>query len=109
MKKEALINITLDDLTNDQREFAEIIGLDKYKKLVDCFGGTYVYIPQQNAFERSVRNEQIREEFNGSNYDYLARKYNLTSTSIRTIVKDISTRIRSGVCENQMSIDDLLT
>ena len=39
--------LTLDDLQEQHREYAQIIGLDNLLKLVDTFGGTSIYIPQK--------------------------------------------------------------
>ena len=39
-----LHKLKLDDLTGDQRELAETIGIDAYIKLVDAYGGSNIYI-----------------------------------------------------------------
>lgn len=106
--KKALENLVLEDLNEDQKELAEVIGIESYRELVDRFGGTQLYIPQLETIERQMRNQQIRDEFNGANYDDLAIKYGLTSVAIRTIVKDISCRIKAGVSKDQISMFDLL-
>ena len=50
------------------------------------FSGQMIYIPKQ--FEKSYRNEQIRQEFTGANIPSLAQKYKLSSRRIREILLD---------------------
>ncbi|EJU21683.1 Mor transcription activator family protein [Peptoanaerobacter stomatis] len=82
-----LDKLTIDDIENtEQREIAEIIGIDSYIKLVKEYGGTSIYILKEDSLIKDIRDSKIREEFNGGNYVYLAKKYNLTENSIRNIV-----------------------
>ncbi len=77
--------ITLDDLNNEQREVAELLGLENYIKLVKNFGGTSIYVHKAKTIEKNLRDEAIRKEFMGD-YKRLAIKYNLSVTQIREIV-----------------------
>ena len=89
-----------DDLNEEQQHLAELIGLDNFTKLVQVFGGTNIYIPKAEAFGRTVRNEKIRQEYNGRNIKSLAVKYGLTERQvyklIDTIPKDNYTRVLDG-------------
>ena len=38
--------LTLEDLQEQHREIAELIGLDGLLKLADAYGGTSLYIPR---------------------------------------------------------------
>ncbi|MDR1629885.1 MAG: DNA-binding protein [Oscillospiraceae bacterium] len=78
--------LTLDDLTEDQRTIAELIGFDNYKELVEVFAGEYIYLPKFESKEREIRNQRIIDEFDGANFSELAKKYGLTTVSIRCIV-----------------------
>lgn len=98
-----LDNITLDDLEGDQRALAEIIGIEDYRQLVKEYGGTHIYIPEHEGFKAAARNALIRKEFNGYNFKDLARKYDLTESSIRNIVGDLKNKIRSAPLEGQQS------
>lgn len=82
--------ITLENLKEEQKEIAEIIGIENYIRLVKCFGGSSIYIHKADTISRVIRDEQIKIEFNGHNYKELALKYNLSTNQIREIVdKDI--------------------
>jgi Mor family transcriptional regulator len=89
-----------DDLNEEQQHLAELIGLDNFAKLVQVFGGTNIYIPKAEAFGRTVRNEKIRQEYNGRNIKSLAVKYGLTERQvyklIDTIPKGNYTRVLDG-------------
>lgn len=93
-----LDKITLDDLNENQRELAECIGLESYKKLVADYAGSCVYVCKPDTITSNVRNMQIMKEFNGGNYLELAKKYNLTEASVRRII--------SSVIKGQISLFD---
>lgn len=80
--------ITLDDLDEEQRQLAELIGLEAYKALINSYAGTYLYIPNADRYERIIRDRNIRAEFDGYNFKELAIKYGLTEIWIRRIVAD---------------------
>ena len=76
----------LEQLSGDQRELAETVGLDAYKKMVGQYGGSSIYINKTDTITRSGRNAEIQQKFNGSNYRELAKEYGLSEPSIRRIV-----------------------
>ena len=39
--------LTLDDLQEQHRQYAEVIGIDNLLRLSDTYGGTSIYIPQR--------------------------------------------------------------
>ncbi len=71
--------ITLEDLEGEQKELAELLGLEKYIELVKTYGGTSVYIHKSDTLSRTYRDIQIRKEFKGD-YKRLATKYKLSAT-----------------------------
>ena len=77
---------SLGQLSGDQRELAETVGLDAYKKMVGQYGGSSIYINKTDTITRSGRNAEIQQKFNGSNYRELAKEYGLSEPSIRRIV-----------------------
>lgn len=81
-------SITIDMLTDEGRDLAEVIGLEAYLKLVIEYGGRSVYIHKLDAVRRLVRDEQIRQDFNGYNHAVLCRKYDLSEKQIRLILAD---------------------
>ena len=78
--------VSLEQLSGDQRELAETIGLEAYRKLVEHFGGSSIYINKIDTVIRSERNNEICRKFNGSNYRELAKEYGFSETGIRNII-----------------------
>ncbi len=78
--------VSFEQLSGDQRELAETVGLEAYKKLVVNYGGMHVYICKSETVLRELRNTEICNEFNGFNYRELAKKYNLSEKTVREIV-----------------------
>ncbi|MDE6833501.1 MAG: DNA-binding protein [Ruminococcus sp.] len=81
--------VSPEQLSGDKRELVNIIGLDAYKKLVQHYGGSYIYINKPDTVTRKERNTEIRKKFNGSNYCQLAQEYQLTENRIRAILKEV--------------------
>ncbi len=85
--------ITLDDLEGEQKELAELLGLEKYIELVKTYGGTSLYILKADTVAKNIRDEAIRNEFRGD-YKSLALKYGISVSLVREIInkkyKDIS-------------------
>lgn len=98
--------VEMESLDEDQKKIAELVGMEGFRNLVRIFGGTAIYIPKVESLEKTVRDQRIREEFDGSNYRELAMKYGLTETWIRSIVLDKIREIREKPLEGQMSIFD---
>ena len=94
LKKKGLItmaeldDITLDELPNEQKSIAELIGLDEYKKLVKDYGGTSIYIYNTETLLRCNRNAEIRKHFNGYNFKELALMFGLSERCIRKIISN---------------------
>lgn len=97
--------LTLDDLQQQHREYAEVIGLDNLLKLSDNFGGTSIYIPQRRELVKNKVYAAIYKEFDGSNLPELIQKYGVSKSTIYKIVQD-----KVGHCSwsipGQMSILD---
>ncbi len=69
-----------------QKEIAEIIGIEAYRKLVEHYGGSSIYINKFDTITRPERDMEIRKKFNGTNYHELAKEYGLSETGIRKII-----------------------
>lgn len=102
-----LEELTLEDLDEEQRELADCIGLDAYKKLVASYAGNPINIRMPERITMKLRNEKIRSEFNGYNYTALSQKYGLCKNQIRNIVADIVVNKRNQPLQNQITFDDL--
>lgn len=81
-----LDELKMEDIADEQQKaLAELIGIENYKKLVEVYGGSSIYVYKRDSFLRTLRDKKIKEEFKG-NYKELAQKYNLTEMAIRNII-----------------------
>ena len=97
--------LTLDDLQEQHRQYAEVIGIDNLLRLSDTYGGTSIYIPQRRELLKNRTYNAIYREFDGSNVDQLVKKYGGSKSTIYKIVGD---RLgRGGQLPGQMSFADL--
>lgn len=97
---------SIEQLRNDQRELAEIIGLEAYKKLVLNYAGSFVYIQKIDSVLKDLRDNEIREKFDGGNCLKLAIEYNLAVATVRDIVAPKRKELRIAPLEGQMSFED---
>lgn len=97
--------VDVSDLPEPYDKIAKVIGLDATKKLICEFHGEMLYLPKIDSVILPVRDKVIREEFNGYNYEALARKYGLTSRWVRQIVSPIEEEIRSKPMDGQVMLD----
>lgn len=95
-----------EQLREDQKELAEIIGLDSYKKLVRHYGGNQLYIQQADSVLKDLRDKELNEKFNGSNYKELSREYGISEMTIRDIVAPKRKELRSAPLEGQLSFEE---
>jgi len=101
-----LDNLGIEDLDADQRELADCIGMDAYKKLVKNYAGSFIYICKPDTVTANLRNEEIRRKFNGYNYSELAREYNLAEVSIRRIVSPVIAEVKAAPLPGQVTFWD---
>lgn len=80
------MDIKLKDLQGDQRELAEIIGIESYLELVKIYGGMTIYIAKMDKLQNIKRDAEIVKNFNGYNYKHLAHKYRLAERTVREII-----------------------
>ena len=80
-------------------EVIDLIGEDAADKLKNYFGFEYVYFRKIDETLRIIRNEKIVNEFDGGNFGYLCKKYNLTERFIRNILSDARASEFSGSAE----------
>lgn len=84
--------IELDDLPESIRDIAEVIGLGNILALVRLCGGLSIYIPKLESCELEAKHRQIWKEYkesrSGTVYADLARKFNLSESHVRSIIRD---------------------
>lgn len=70
------------------KSIAEEIGADNLLKLAVLVGGSTFYMPQAEGILRPLRDQKIKEEYNGYNDAELARKYGVTPRHVREIARE---------------------
>lgn len=98
--------ISIDDLFGNQRDIAEIIGIDGYIELTKVYGGDMIYIQKYSEVQKAQRNKEIRSKFTGFNAHELAEEYDLTERYIRSLCSDLTAQ-RKAAPPNQLNLFDL--
>lgn len=79
--------LEIEKLPDDLKLLYDIIGIENVIVLCEMWGGSSLYIPKTDLFDRHKRNLNILADYKkGSTYKHLARKYNLSTVSIRNII-----------------------
>ena len=81
-----LSDITLENLNGNQKDLAEVIGIEAYIKLVKRYGGDDIYIAKEDKLLAMIRDEEIYNKFNGGNHEQLAHEYRLAVRTIYDII-----------------------
>lgn len=93
-------------IMEEYREFVKIIGKEKTVMLVKMFSGEPVYFPKIKRTCLQKVWQLIKDDFDGSNYKKLSKKYGYCERHIRRIVKN--TRRETPRDERQISISDII-
>lgn len=109
---ELLKKLTMDDLEDNHREIAEVIGLENLIKLSSHFAGHGVYAPKMENLLRNKRYSMIRQEYDGMNIKELATKYDVCEATVYKVIKDMllkgsEKRKAKDNIPGQMSIADM--
>ncbi|TVL96027.1 MAG: hypothetical protein CV087_23985 [Candidatus Brocadia sp. WS118] len=81
-------DIRPNDLPPVYQQIARVIGIENTVKLGKEFGGEPFYLPKLDTCLARVKRRKIIEECKGGNYGELARKYGVTSSWVREIVRE---------------------
>lgn len=77
--------LTIDDVPENLKSVAYAIGIDAFRSLIKCAGGTSVYLPSERCITKPVRDRVIRESFCGD-YRELAKRFGISEVRVRKIV-----------------------
>ncbi len=66
----------------------ELVGMERFLKIIDTAGGEFLYFPKRSTLERDLRHQAIRQDYNGGNVRELSRKYGLSERHVRTILQE---------------------
>mgnify|MGYP000236007178 FL=1 len=81
--------LTIDDVPENLKSVAYAIGIDAFRSLIKCAGGTSVYLPSERCITKPVRDRVIRESFCGD-YREMARRFGISEVRVRRIVGEKS-------------------
>lgn len=80
--------ITIEDIDEQYRHIAEIIGVKNFIELTKKLGGTTWYIPKIDRVLNEARKKKIRKEFNRYNRKELALKYGVSERTISYLTEE---------------------
>lgn len=95
----------MDDVSS---YFVDKLGLEQYRGILRDYGGSSVYFPKLESFEREERNAKIFDEFDGGNYRTLGLKYGLSESYVRALISEQHSQLSGNVSDKQMTIFDYL-
>ncbi|WP_296644402.1 Mor transcription activator family protein [Romboutsia sp. 13368] len=77
--------LSIDDVPENLKGVACAIGIDAFRNLIKCAGGTSLYLPSIRCISKPVRDRLIRESFCGD-YREMALRFGISEVSVRKIV-----------------------
>ena len=101
--------ITLEDLQEQHKIYANLIGLENVIKLSYKFGGTQIYIPKPDELAKELKYKKIREEYNGANIRELAIKYDVSESTVYRTVRDRIEAIKAKPFDGQITLFNMKT
>lgn len=82
----AQFQLTPQQVPEDLYWLYELVGMERFLKIIDTAGGEFLYLPKRATLERDLRRQAILTEYDGTNLRQLARKYGLSDRHVRTIL-----------------------
>lgn len=82
--------VIYEDLPESGKAIADVIGLKGFMNFSALSTGEKFYIPTTDYLLSKVRNQAIKEEFNGENQTELAKKYGIGKLYVENIVKGLA-------------------
>lgn len=81
--------LSKEDLPLLLQDLVDLIGIESFIKLIKVYGGSSLYIPNENSVLKPIRNRLIKEHFNGNNYKQLAKEFKISEMQVRNIVNEM--------------------
>lgn len=79
------MKITFENLTDRQKDIADLIGVEATVKLCEVYGGSALYIPKLIDLQKEKRNMTIRRACNGRNTADVAKEFGLSPRTVQLI------------------------
>ena len=81
--------ISKEDLPQVLQDLVDTIGIEAFKNLIKNYGGSSLYIPNENSILKPIRNRLIKKHFNGNNYKELAKEFKISEMQVRNIINNV--------------------
>ena len=81
--------LSKEDLPILLQDLVDLIGIENFIKLIKVYGGSSLYIPNENSILKPLRNRLIKENFNGNNYKQLAKEFKISEMQVRNIINNL--------------------
>lgn len=78
--------LSKEDLPEFLQGLVNIMGIEAFITLIKEYGGSSIYIPNENSILKPIRNRLIKKHFNGNNYKELAKEFKISEMQVRNIV-----------------------
>ena len=78
--------ITKEDIPEILQGLVDIMGIEAFIQLIKQYGGSSLYIPNENSVLKPIRNRLIKQYFNGHNYKELAKEFKISEMQVRNII-----------------------
>lgn len=78
--------LSKEDLPEFLQNLVDIMGIEAFIKLIKQYGGSSLYIPNENSILKPIRNRLIKNHFNGNNYKELSKKFKISEMQVRNII-----------------------
>ena len=81
--------LTKEDVPEILQNLIDIMGIEAFIELIKQYGGSSLYIPNENSVLKPIRNRLIKKHFNGHNYKELAKEFKISEMQVRNIVNNL--------------------
>ena len=82
-------DIRIEDLQEQHRQYAQIIGVDNMIALAQEYGGTQIYIPKVDELIKNRKYRAISEGYGqGATIKELAARYQVSESTVYRLVRD---------------------
>ena len=78
--------LTKEDVPEILQNLIDIMGIEAFIELIKQYGGSSLYIPNENSVLKPIRNRLIKQYFNGHNYKELAKEFKISEMQVRNII-----------------------
>lgn len=97
--------LKVDDLPSPYYDIAEELGLEAAIKIEQIFKGQTIYFASFENCCSDTKKALIKEEFNGYNTNYLARKYGVSNRYVQLACKEKIEELCRRPLDGQIQMD----